>query len=74
MPEPVDPEDHWRARPEAARVLVRTEKSWARPPELAAAKKTSKIGLASLKLAGLGFFGFFLKSNLYYYFIILSFF
>ena len=33
------------------------EKSWARSPELAAAKKTNKTGLASLKTAG-GFFFF----------------
>ena len=32
-----------------------TEKSWARPPELATAKKTSKSGLVSLKPTG-GFF------------------
>ena len=74
MPKPVGLGVHWRAGPESSQVLVGTEKSWARLPELDAAKKTSKIGLASLKLAGLGFFGFFLKSNLYYYFIILSFF
>ena len=29
----------WRAGPQAAQVLVRTEKSWARLPELATAKK-----------------------------------
>ena len=42
MPEPVGPgaagELCWRL-PEAARVLVRVEKSWARLPELAPAKK-----------------------------------
>ena len=42
MPEPVGPgaagELCWRL-PEAARVLVRVEKSWARLPELATAKK-----------------------------------
>ena len=46
MPEPV-------AGQEAARVL---EKSWARLPEMAAAKKTSKTDLASLKPAGFGVF------------------
>ena len=38
------------------------EKSLARPPELAAAKKTSKTGLACLKPAP-GFFFFFFLSN-----------
>ena len=50
MPEPV-------AGQEAARVL---EKSWPRLPEMAAAKKTSKTDLASLKPAGLCVFFFFL--------------
>ena len=53
----------------AAWVLVGIEKSWARPPELAAAKKTSKTGLASLKSAG--FFKIvllFFEVILYYHF------
>ena len=49
-------ESAWRGGPEAAPVLVGTEKNWARMPELAAAKKTSKTGLSSLKAAGLFFF------------------
>ena len=44
-------------------VLIGTEESWARPLELAAAKKTSKTGFASLKPAGLLFFGFFLSNS-----------
>ena len=49
-----------------------TDKSWARAPELAAAKKTSKTGLASLRTEGL-FGGIFFSlcvflSNFYYYF------
>ena len=40
-------------------MLVGTEKSWARLPELAAAKKTSKTGLANLKPGGLYFFFLF---------------
>ena len=39
----------------------RTEKSWARPPEMDAAKKTSKTGLASLKTPGLFFVFLFLS-------------
>ena len=40
MPEPVGGGGHWRAgREAAAGVLVRTEKSWARLPKLATAKK-----------------------------------
>ena len=50
------------------------EKSWARPPELAAAKKTSKTGLASLKPAGLFFFLFQSNSLLlfcnYFFFLL----
>ena len=51
MPEPVGL-GHWRAGAEAAQILVGNKKSWTRPPESAAAKKTSKTGLASLKPAG----------------------
>ena len=49
-------------------MLVRTQKTWARPPELDAAKKTSKTGLASLKPAG-GFSFFLFKLILYYFFL-----
>ena len=49
------------------------KKSWARPLELDAGRKTRKTGLASLKPPGLFFcfFGFFFKVILYYYFFIL---
>ena len=57
MPEPVGPGAAGELGWWLPKCWSGTEKSWARPPELAAAKKTSKTGLASLKPAG-GFFFF----------------
>ena len=55
MPEPVGPGAAGELGLRLTECWSRTEKSWARPPEMDAAKKTSKTGLASLKPAGLVF-------------------
>ena len=55
MPEPVGPGAVGELGPRLPECWSEPDKSWARPPELAAAKNTSKTGLASLKPAGLFF-------------------
>ena len=58
---------HWRAGPEAAQMLVWTEKSWARLPELATPKKDQQNWLSQQAC----FFGFvlFLSNYLLLFFL-----
>ena len=77
MPEPVGPGAVGELGQRLPECWSETDKSWARPPELAAAKKTSKTGLAGLKPAGLPVFFlslFFLSNSLLFFLIIFSFF
>ena len=53
MPEPVGPGAAGELGQKLPECWSQTEKSWARPPDLATDKKTSKTGLTSLKPAGL---------------------
>ena len=55
MPDPVGPGAAGDLGLRLSKCGSGTEKGWARSPELAVAKKTSKTGLASLKPAGLFF-------------------
>ena len=52
MPDPVGPGAAGDLGLRLSKCGSGTEKGWARSPELAVAKKTSKTGLASLKPAG----------------------